>query len=90
MFPAHEGMNRIILSWFCNADLHASVAFEQDTGCINILDIDLVPAENGDGNHIERKVIKSLNLTPQNYIKNGMNLRSLEAIFTGPAPSDEK
>ena len=30
-------------------------------------------------------VIKAVNLTPANYLKNGMNLRSLEAIFTRPA-----
>ena len=27
-------------------------------------------------------MIKAVNLTPANYLKNGMNLRSVEAIFT--------
>ena len=31
---------------------------------------------------IERALLKAVNLTPANYLKNGMNLRSLEAIFT--------
>ena len=84
LIVGHEGINRIILSWVCNAGLNASVAFEQDTACINIIDLDLVLDEDGSGVEIERKLIKSLNLTPQNYLKNGMNLRSLEAIFTGP------
>lgn len=79
LIVGHEGINRVILSWFCNADLGASVSFEQDTGCINILDVDLVP--NGSGHEIERKLIKAVNLTPLNYEKHGMNLRSLEAIF---------
>ena len=35
---------------------------------------------------IERGVVKAVNLTPANYLKNGMNLRSLEAIFTRPDP----
>ena len=51
-------------------------AFEQDTGCINVLDFDLTP----DGS-IGRTMIKSLNLTPYNWLKHGMNLTSLEAIF---------
>jgi len=79
LIVGHEGINRVILSWFCNAALNASVAFEQDTGCINILDVDLVP--EGDDVIIERKLIKAVNLTPLNYEKHGMNLRSLEAIF---------
>ena len=79
LIVGHEGINRVILSWFCNAGLNASVSFEQDTGCINILDVDLVP--NGAGHTIERKLIKAVNLTPLNYEKHGMNLRSLEAIF---------
>ena len=71
----------MILSWICNAELNATLAFEQDTGCINILDLDLVPSEKNDAVEIERKLIKSVNLTPLNYQKHGMNLRSFEAIF---------
>ena len=81
---AHEVTNRLILSWAIGAPLGASAAFEQDTGCINILDFDLVPDEAGSAMRIERALIKAVNLTPANYIKNGMNLRSLEAIFTVP------
>ena len=76
---AHEGINRLLLSWFCNAELDATVSFEQDTGCINILDVDLI--HEGDSSKIERKLIKAVNLTPLNYEKHGMNLRSVEAIF---------
>lgn len=79
---AHEGVNRLILTWAIGAPLNACAAFEQDTGCINIIDFDLVPKEDGSGVKIERALIKAINLTPANYLKNGMNLRSLEAIFT--------
>lgn len=82
LLVAHEGINRLLLSWVIGAPLGASAGFEQDTGCINILDFDLVPSESGDGVTIERGIIKAVNLTPDNYLKNGMNLRSLEAIFT--------
>ncbi len=78
---AHEVVNRMVLAWAVGAPLGASSGFEQDTGCINILDFDLVPDPDGQV-RIERALIKAVNLTPANYLKHGMNLRSLEAIFT--------
>ena len=74
-------VNRLMLAWAIGAPLGASAGFEQDTGCINIVDFDLVPDEEGTV-RIERALLKAVNLTPANYLKNGMNLRSLEAIFT--------
>ncbi len=84
LLVAHEVVNRMILSWAIGAPLGSSAGFEQDTGCINIIDFDLVPDEAGN-TRIERVLIKAVNLTPANYLKNGMNLRSLEAIFTRAA-----
>lgn len=84
LIVAHEGINRLLLAWTLGAPLGASAGFEQDTGCINIIDFDLVPKEGNGEARIERAVIKAMNLTPANYLKNGMNLRSLEAIFTRP------
>ena len=81
---AHEVVNRMVLTSVLGAPLGACSGFEQDTGCINIIDFDLVPDEAGAGTRIERGLIKAVNLTPANYLKNGMNLRSLEAIFTRP------
>lgn len=82
LIVAHEGVNRLILAWAIKASLGSSAAFEQDTGCINIIDFDLVPDQTGENVKIERALIKAVNLTPINYLKRGMNLRSLEAIFT--------
>lgn len=82
LIVAHEVVNRLILCWAIGAPLGSSAAFEQDTGCINIVDFDLVPEQGSENVKIERALIKALNLTPSNYLKNGMNLRSLEAIFT--------
>jgi broad specificity phosphatase PhoE len=73
---AHEGINRLLLSWACNADLLAISAFEQDTGCINIIDFDYGGLEG-----TRRALIKAVNLTPHNYLKHGMNMTSLEAIM---------
>jgi broad specificity phosphatase PhoE len=73
---AHEGINRLILSWACGAGLLAMSAFEQDTGCINIIDFDRFGADGA-----TRRLIKAVNLTPYNFLKHGMNLTSLEAIM---------
>lgn len=73
---AHEGINRLILSWACGAGLQAMSAFEQDTGCVNIIDFDL-----GGIGHLSRALVKAVNLTPYNYLKHGMNMTSLEAIM---------
>lgn len=82
LIVAHEGINRLILSWASGAGLAATAAFEQDTCCINVIDFDMVPAEDGSpGPEIARALIKAVNLTPYNYLKQGMNMTSLEAIF---------
>jgi broad specificity phosphatase PhoE len=83
LIVAHEGINRLVLSWASGAALAATAAFEQDTGCINVIDFDMVPTEDGAaGPEIARAIIKAVNLTPYNYLKHGMNMTSLEAIFT--------
>jgi probable phosphoglycerate mutase len=87
LIAAHEGINRLLLGWAatgCSAEraLGAVRAFEQDPACINVIDFDMVPAADGGvGTEIERALIKSVNVTPYNYAKNGMNMTSLEAIF---------
>jgi phosphoserine phosphatase len=79
---AHEGINRLILSWMTGNGLSGVQAFEQDLACINVLDFDMVPREDGSmGTEIARALIKAVNLTPYNYSKHGMNKTSLEAIF---------
>jgi phosphoserine phosphatase len=72
LIVAHEGINRVLLSWACGAGLAAASTFEQDTACINVLDFD---ADS------HRAIIKAVNLTPYNYLKHGMSRTSLEAIF---------
>ncbi len=78
---AHEGINRVMLGWMTGNDLAAVQTFEQDLGCIDVLDFDLVPTANGEGTEIARRIIKAVNLTPYNYLKHGMNLTALEFIF---------
>jgi probable phosphoglycerate mutase len=82
LIVAHEGINRVMLSWMTGAELRAVKAFEQDTACINVIDFDMVPAADGSLTpEIARIMLKSVNLTPYNYVKHGMNMTSLESIF---------
>lgn len=74
---AHDGVNRMLLSWACGAGLSALSAFEQDYGCINIIDIDVT------ADRVVRRLIRAVNLTPGNPAKIGLHRSSLEEAF-GP------
>ena len=77
---AHEGVNRILLSYFAGAGLSGVKAFEQDLGGINVIDIDVVPCEKV-GMKIERFCLKSVNVTPYDMVKHGLPRSSLEHMF---------
>ncbi|MGF7178215.1 histidine phosphatase family protein [Azospirillum doebereinerae] len=72
---AHDGVNRMLMAWACGAGLGALAAFEQDYGCVNILDVDVA-----DG-RILRRFIRAVNITPSNPAKNGLHETSLEIAF---------
>jgi probable phosphoglycerate mutase len=74
---AHDGVNRMLLSWACGAGLSALSAFEQDYGCLNIIDVDVTEGR------ILRRLIRAVNLTPGNPAKIGLHRSSLEEAF-GP------
>lgn len=74
---AHDGVNRMLLAWACGAGLSALSAFEQDYGCINIVDIDVKEGR------ILRRMIRAVNVTPANPVKIGLHRSSLEEAF-GP------
>ena len=86
---AHEGANRILLSWACGAGLGSIGSFEQDLACINVIDFDVTPApaestpEPGalNGLQVERAVLKTVNVTPYDYVKHGLPKTSLEHLF---------
>ncbi len=77
LIVAHDGINRLLLGWASNGGLKVAAGFEQDPGCLNVIDVD-VDLEKGE---ILRRVIKLTNLTPTNYNKLGNNLTSPEQIF---------
>ncbi|MEM8988209.1 MAG: histidine phosphatase family protein [Pseudomonadota bacterium] len=95
LIVAHEGVNRIALSWMCGAGLKSITAFEQDLACVNVIDVDVTPAPSGEGLHMERIVLRSLNMTPYDYVKLGLSRSNLEHLFgidfkgaRPPRPSD--
>ncbi len=79
LITAHEGTNRFLLSWAANAGLSASAGFEQDPGCLNVIDIDVADRDGSPA--ITRRFIKAMNLTPVNFSKLGNNLASNEQIY---------
>ncbi|MEO0697871.1 MAG: histidine phosphatase family protein [Pseudomonadota bacterium] len=78
---AHEGVNRILLGWACGGGLKTIGAFEQDLCCINVVDIDVTPSEADGSPQVERAIIKAINLTPYDTVKEGLPRTSLEHLF---------
>ena len=81
LIVAHEGVNRIVLGWACGGGLRTIAAFEQDLCCVNLIDVDVTPAERGEGLQIERMVVKAVNVTPYDFVKMGLPRSSLEHLF---------
>ena len=78
---AHEGVNRLLLSYIATGSVLAAGRFEQDLACINILDLDMA-----DDGSLKRIIIKAMNITGLNPVKDGMVLTSIEDIFGDHSP----
>lgn len=84
---AHEGVNRLLLAWATHGGLRSIKAFEQDLGCVNVIDADL--AEEAGAPVVLRTLVKAMNVTPYDYVKHGLSRSSLEHLFDvdfGEAP----
>jgi probable phosphoglycerate mutase len=75
LLVAHDGVNRLILGWAAGAGRRALAAFEQDMGCLNVVDVDVVEGA------VIRRLIRATNVTPYNLAKLGLHLTSTEAVF---------
>lgn len=75
LVAAHGGVNRLILCWTCGVGLAGMAAFEQDPGCINVIDLDIV-----DGG-IARRTLRAVNVTPANPAKDGVYLTNMEEVY---------
>ncbi|NNU14917.1 histidine phosphatase family protein [Parvularcula sp. ZS-1/3] len=76
---AHEGVNRILLAHLTGGGLAALTHFEQDLCGINVLDFDVVP--EGDSVRAVRVILKAVNLTVHDQVKEGLPRTSLEHLF---------
>jgi probable phosphoglycerate mutase len=70
----HGGTNAVILAWVTRGGLAGLSAFEQDAGCVNIVDVDVVDGE------ILRRMLRAVNLTPYNLAKHEHYLTVAERI----------
>jgi probable phosphoglycerate mutase len=75
LLVAHGGVNRALLCWALGAPLAAFPVFEQDSCCLNIIDIDVA----ADG-AIVRKYIRAVNITPYDVAKSEHRATTLEGM----------
>jgi len=73
---AHGGVNRTLLGWASGAGLRGFSTFEQNTCCVNIIDVDTHP-ESG---HHHRTLIRGVNITAYDPAKRDVHLTALETI----------
>jgi probable phosphoglycerate mutase len=64
----------MLLAWVTRGGLTGVGAFEQDAGCVNIIDVDVVDGE------ILRRLVRAINITPYNFAKVGHHLTVTERI----------
>jgi probable phosphoglycerate mutase len=74
LIVAHGGVNRVILAWALGAPLGAMPRMEQDSGCLNVIDLD----HDGDSNALLRTTVRALNITAGDPAKHDHWLTSLE------------
>lgn len=74
LLVCHGGTNRAILTWFLGLGLDAFGQFEQDSGCLNILDFDQLAASD----IIVRRIVRALNLTAEDTAKTASRLLAME------------
>lgn len=75
LLVCHGGVNRVILSWALGTDLRSAAHIEQDSGCLNVIDLD----HAGDSHALLRTVVRAMNLTAADPAKHERWLTTLEA-----------
>lgn len=73
---AHGGINRLVIGWAFGTGLTTFAALDQNTCCMNIIDVDVQP-ETGE---ILRRHVRALNVTVYDVVKEGNHMLSLEQI----------
>lgn len=74
LLVCHGGVNRVILAWALGTDLRSAARLEQDSCCLNVIDLD---RDDRDG-RLLRRVVRAVNLTAGDPAKHERWLTSLE------------
>lgn len=74
LLVAHGGVNRVILGWVMGTGLEAFASVEQDSCCLNIIDIDC----DRDTGAIVRRVVRAVNLTAYDPAKDTLRFLTME------------
>jgi phosphoserine phosphatase len=77
LLVCHGGTNRAVLSWVTHGGPEGMASFEQDTGCLNVIDADVIDGE------IIRRFVRTLNFTPYDPMKTGKYLTNMELYRLG-------
>lgn len=73
---AHGGTNRVLLGWALETGLRTFGHFEQDTCCLNVIDIDQDP----DDLSVRRTLVRAVNATAYDPVKRERHLTTLEGL----------
>lgn len=76
LLVAHGGVNRAILTDVTSASLAAFGAFEQDSACLNLIDVDTCL----DTGAVLRRVLRGVNITVDDPFKKKRRLLSMEGM----------
>lgn len=81
LIVSHDAVNRVLLGWAAGLGLAGIAAFEQDTACLNVLDIDMR------GDQVLGALIRTLNFTPYDPHKAGIHGTVLENLLLAIQPA---
>ena len=76
LLVCHGGVNRAILTDITSASLSAFGAFEQDSACLNLIDVDTCL----DTGAVLRRIIRGVNITAEDPLKKTRRLLTLEGM----------
>ncbi len=83
---AHGGVNRVILGWALGVGLKAFSSFEQNTCCLNVIDIDTHPETR----EIVRTLVRGVNITTYDQTRCDDHLTTLEGLAERFRPAFEQ
>ena len=76
LLVCHGGVNRAILTDITSASLRAFGAFEQDSACLNLIDVDTCL----DTGAVLRRILRGVNITAEDPFKKTRRLLTLEGM----------